>query len=177
MDLGEEEEEAEQEAKEQVPHFELSIPRAHRDAWLSTLNQARLVIAERHGWANEDQARQDLLEQLEEELEEDPDPDENTTRDLRRPRTHAQQLARIQMDFYMVIQELMIEDARIESEDEPYAQDPSGESDEAFSPIDLDIFAKEDEDQDDDKDLESPENSDDPPDEDSPEDRPEGEAK
>jgi hypothetical protein len=87
-----------------------------------------------------------------EEFNEDDDPagalsppEEKTTPDFRRPRNHAQQLARIQMDFYMVIQELLIEDARLESEDEPYAQDPSGESQEAFSPIDLSLFAPEDE--------------------------------
>jgi hypothetical protein len=78
------------------------------------------------------------------------------------------------MDFYMVLQELLIEDARIESEDEPYAQDPSGESNDAFSPINLNLFSEDQEDDDEadhEEDAEDSKNPIDPPEDTAPEDQ------
>lgn len=38
--------------------YRLQIPLAHADAWLSALNQARLVLAARHGFTDEELAEQ-----------------------------------------------------------------------------------------------------------------------
>lgn len=38
-------------------HFSFTVPRAHIDAWLSALNQARLALAEAHGFADAEMSR------------------------------------------------------------------------------------------------------------------------
>jgi hypothetical protein len=38
-------------------HFTFTIPKAHIDAWLSALNQARLALAEAHGFGDAEMSR------------------------------------------------------------------------------------------------------------------------
>lgn len=72
------------------PWFNLRIPVDHLDAWLSCLNQARLVISEKHGFSEED-----MEEQLDRSL------------------TGKRNMALFQMHVYGFLQELMLDVIRV----------------------------------------------------------------
>lgn len=102
------------EDEEHPTYHAVKIPRTHFDAWLSCMNQARLVIFEKNGFSEED---------MEEDL---------MVADPENPRD----MALVKLRFYAGLQEMLIDTLRHEMGDEDYSKpediDPPDEEDDRF---------------------------------------------
>ncbi len=74
-------------------HFNLTVPKAHADQWCSALNQARLVLHERHNLPDEEAADW---------------PGEDTTPSSELPDSEGKWMALLQSEIYGVIMEFLV---------------------------------------------------------------------
>lgn len=103
------------------PSYHLRIPLAHLDAWLSCLNQARLVISEKFGFTEEDMDGR-----------------------LERTLASKRDMALCQVHFYALIQELMLDVMRVQEGGPSRYLDDEDEAEEEYEDEEDDDFADSD---------------------------------